>query len=37
MNIKLDENLPRRLVLIGHEVHTARDEGLLGYRGFAEG
>jgi hypothetical protein len=37
MNIKLDENLPRRLVPIGHEVHTTGDEGLLGAGEFAEG
>jgi predicted nuclease of predicted toxin-antitoxin system len=32
MNVKLDENLPRGLVfglgLLGHDVHTPRDEGL---------
>jgi len=34
MRIKLDENLPRRLVSrlasFGHEVHTPPDEGLTG-------
>ncbi len=38
MNIKLDENLPSRLVFrlgpLGHDIHTARDEGLLGARDF---
>ena len=32
MNIKVDENLPSRLVSrlapLGHNVHTIRDEGL---------
>jgi len=36
MNIKLDENLPSRLVSrlaqLGHDIHTARDEGLSGAR-----
>ncbi|HEV2380770.1 MAG TPA: DUF5615 family PIN-like protein [Terriglobia bacterium] len=38
MKIKLDENLPRRLVLrlglMGHDVHTPHDEGLSGARDF---
>ena len=35
MKIKLDENLPRRVVIelseLGHDVHTAHDEGLIGH------
>ena len=38
MNIKVDENLPSRLVSrlapLGHNVHTIRDEGLLGAPDF---
>ena len=34
MKVKLDENLPFRLASVltrlGHDVHTLRDEGLLG-------
>ena len=34
MKIKLDENLPRRLIsalgALGHDVHTPHDEGLSG-------
>jgi predicted nuclease of predicted toxin-antitoxin system len=35
MKIKLDENLPLRLATLlkdlGHDVHTVRDEGLIGH------
>lgn len=35
MKIKLDENLPRRVAIelsqLGHEVHTAYEEGLIGH------
>lgn len=35
MKIKLDENLPLRLAIplreLGHDVHTLRDESLLGH------
>jgi predicted nuclease of predicted toxin-antitoxin system len=36
MKIKLDENLPKRLVselgLLGHDVHTPHEESLSGAR-----